>query len=161
MIKADSKVGNLRKSPPEQSGLNGSSVLARWSELHRFPGGEEGAADAPVSAIPTQRPAQQTRALGLSQPHCAQSEMPSGQCLGISPSRTGTAHPHPGLAQRRQQIPVVLLRYSQRPLSAGFRPAASTSSIRSSSVPRVLVFRALSCFHLATRSLSHSQDAPA
>lgn len=42
----DSKVGNLRKSPPEQSGLNGSSVLARWSG-YTGPGGEEGAADAP------------------------------------------------------------------------------------------------------------------
>lgn len=64
-VKTDSKVGNLRKSPPEQSGLNGSSVLARWSG-YTGPGGEEGAADAPRTPSQLNGQAQQTRALGLS-----------------------------------------------------------------------------------------------
>lgn len=73
-VKTDnSKVGNLRKSPPEQSGLNGSSVLARWSG-YTGPGGEGGAANAPRKPSPssTARPSKRGSWVCL---HWSQSEM--------------------------------------------------------------------------------------
>lgn len=72
--------------------------------------------------------------------------------LGISPSRTGTAHPHPqpGSEAAANSWLRILRLWNQRPLPAASvlqRPPPSCSS----SVPRVLVFRHCLAFALSNK----------